>query len=61
MNLQKKIQYQQTKLLLKGKQIIMLSDDHLLSKSIVIDNKRQATMNDIEARDYSFFVISIQK
>ena len=61
MNLQKKIQYQQTKLLLKGKQIIMLSDDHLLSKSIVIDNKRQATMNDIGARDYSFFVISIQK
>ena len=31
------------------------------SKLIVLDDVRQATMNDIRARDYSFFVISIQK
>ena len=33
----------------------------LLSKLIVLDDVRQVTMNDIGARDYSFFVISIQK
>ena len=40
---------------------MMLSDDHLLSELMVLDHVRQATMNHIGARDYSFFVISIQK